>query len=259
MRWLQAAAVWVFLAGCGGDARVRFSVRGSPATTTQAGVSRQALQAAQGIELTRARILVRELELERDGGDDDSSTTDDSGSGSDDPSTSRSELETGPFVVDLQGAALEGGVQRVVDVAVPAGTYHELEFEIHRGTSSDERESTDPAVQAMVAKNASVILEGTVDGEPFEFVTGLEVKQEFEGTFELTAETNNLTLSVDPSGWFTSSTGGRLDPRDSSARSAIESNIKHAMKVMNDDDEDGRDDELEDDHGGHHDDGPGHD
>ncbi|MCI0674113.1 MAG: hypothetical protein L0Y64_27005, partial [Myxococcaceae bacterium] len=166
-------------------------------------------------------------------------------------------LEAGPVVVDLQGAVLEGGVERLVDVSVPAGTYHELEFKIQPATSSDAQASTDPAVQAMVVKNASVILEGTVDGQPFEFVSALTLKQEFEGTFELSADHHNLTLNVDPSGWFTSSSG-RLDPREASARSSIEENIKRSMKVMNDDDEDGLDDEHEDDHGGEHDDDGDH-
>lgn len=256
MKWLQAAVVAAFLTGCTGNAPVSFSVRGGAGTTAQAGVASQALVVGNGIELTRARILVRDLELKNGEDDDGTEATVQSDEGTSDDGEKHGEgtLRSGPFVVDLQGASLEGDVERVVDVTVPAGTYRKLQFKIHRGTSTSDEASTDAAVQAMVSKNASIVLEGTVDGEPFEFVTGIEAQQEYEGTFELTAEHNNLTLHVDPTGWFTSSTGERLDPRDSGARSELESNLKTSMKVMSDRDEDGRDDDTEDDHGEEHDD-----
>jgi hypothetical protein len=64
------------------------------------------------------------------------------------------------------------------------------------------------------------------------------------------AGSSNVTLSIDPAGWFRSGTG-RLDPSVAADKAAIEANIAASIDVFGDDDEDGHDD------GG--DDGPGHD
>jgi hypothetical protein len=246
MKWLQAAVLAVLVTGCGGNAPVSFSIRTGAPRTSQAGVLSQRLEVVNGITLTRARLLVRKLELETaEAAASTAQRTDDD----DFEVEGREELEVGPLVIDLSGTALEGGVQKVVDVAVPAGTYKQVEFKIAKA-SSDQRASSDANLKAMADKQASIILEGTFDGQPFEFVSSLEVKQEFEGTFELGSGTNNLTLNVDPSGWFTSQSGTRLDPRESSARSVIENNITHSMRVLDDDDHDGREDDHGDDHGG---------
>lgn len=250
MKWLQAAVIAVLVSGCSGNAPMSVSVRAGAPRSAMAGVAARQLQVGNGITLTRARLLVRELELKTA----EAAARDDSEVEEDDRDESGTEkLEAGPLVLDLSDAALEGGVQKVLDVAVPAGTYEKLEFKIDKASSSDERASSDANVREMLERQASIILTGTIDGQPFEFVSGLEVEQEFKGNFEVLEGANNLTLNVDPSTWFTDASGARLDPRDSSARSAIESNIKSSMKVLEDDDGDARDDEHEDDHGEEHD------
>lgn len=241
MKWLQAAVLAVLMTGCSGNAPVSLSVRTGAPRTALAGVISQRLDVSNGITLTRARLLVRKIQLktaeaavataQRE--EDDNAKIE-----------GREELDAGPLVLDLSGTALDGNVQKVIDVAVPAGTYKKVEFKIARA-STDQSTSSDANVKALADKQASLILEGTIDGQAFEFVSALEVKQEFEGTFVLGGEANNLTLNVDPSGWFTDGSGARLDPRDPSVRSTIESNIKSSMKMLDDDNHDGR----EDDHG----------
>lgn len=250
MKWLQAAVLAVLMTGCSGNAPVSLSVRTGAPRTTQAGVQVQQLEVGTGITLTRARLMVRKLELETA---EAAAITSQRAEDDDSKVEGREELEAGPLVIDLSGAALEGGVQKVIDVAVPAGTYKQVEFKIAKA-SSDQRNSSDANIKAMADKEASIILEGTIDGQPFEFISALDVKQEFEGTFDLADGTNNLTLNVDPTGWFTGEGGTRLDPRQSSARSAIEENIKRSMRMLDDDDHDGR----EDDHGDDKDGGDDH-
>lgn len=243
MKWLQAAVLAVLVTGCSGNAPVSFSVRAGTPRTTQAGVLAQRLDVGTGITLTRVRVLVQKLELKTAEAEAITAQRDED---DDREVEGREELEAGPLVLDLAGTELEGGVQRVLDVAVPAGTYEKLEFKIEKA-GSDERTSSDASVKELADRGASIILAGTIDGQPFEFVSALEVKQEFKGTFELSGEQNNLTLNVDPASWFIGEGGARLDPREASARSAIEENIKRAMKVLEDDDRDGREDEHEHD------------
>lgn len=245
MKGLQAAVIAVLVSGCSGNAPVSVSVRAGAPRSALAGVTSQQLQLGNGITLTRARLLVRELELKTaEAAARDSEVEADEGD-----EQGKEELEAGPLVLDLSSAALEGGVQKVLDVAVPTGTYKKIEFKIAKASSSDRGASSDANLREMTERQASLILTGTIDDQPFEFVSGLEVEQEFEGNFELSGGANNLTLNVDPSRWFIGESGARLDPRSDSARSGIENNIKLSMKVLEDDDGDARDDEHEDDHG----------
>ena len=91
-----------------------------------------------------------------------------------------------------------------------------------------------------VALDAHEYADGTIDGADFIFTTAVSAEQKFEGNLVLDAG-SNLTLSVDPSTWFTSS-GARLDPRTESNRSQIENNIQSSFKAFKDDDRDGVED-----------------
>lgn len=230
---LLAGLAVLSLVGCGGSAKVSLSARAgakpTPAPVAPIASSAQPLALASGIELDRVRFAIRRLKLET------TATTTTSTSGESGES-SANEVSVGPFIVDLQGAALNGGVQQVFDAEVPVGTYREVKFEIHR---LDETSGVaDP-----VWKTASILIDGKVDGSPFTFSSGLDEEQEREARIAVEAGQNNITLNVDPANWFVStSDGGRLDPRDSSSRSQIESNIKSSIDTMEDDDEDGHED-----------------
>lgn len=230
MKWLQAAVVAVLVSGCGGATSLSLSVRaGAPRTGAQAQLA-QRLEVASGVDIDRVRILIRDLELEPLEGKDDSEEDDE-------------EIEAGPFLVDLSGAALAGDVQKVLEADVPAGRYRKVKFKID--TLEEDETALDASFDALREQQASVLIEGTVDGEAFSFAAELDVEQEFEADLGLDAGAGNLTLNVDPTGWFTAADGSRLDPRLSESRAKIVENLKHSLDVVEDHDRDGDDDSHE--------------
>lgn len=213
------------IVGCG-PSNVSLSMRvGTPRAASASQPLRQALQFDNGIAIDRIRITVRELELEQAGADEDS--------GGDADGT---EVEKGPYLIDLSGQDLEGGVVKLLAAEVPAGTYGEIEFKIAR---VNHDETSAPEFADLIAAEASIIVDGTIDGAPFTFTTGLDEHQEYEGNLVVGEGQDNITLNIDPSGWFTGQNGTRLDPRVSDFRSGIEANIKTSIDVFEDDDADG--------------------
>ncbi|MCA1826162.1 MAG: hypothetical protein ABR567_22305 [Myxococcales bacterium] len=208
-------------AACSGS-NLSLSVRAGSSAASSA----SSLTLSNGIAVSRIRIVVRDIKLERarsaDAGNDE---------------LEEHEMQAGPFLVDLSGTTLDSGAPaQLAAASLPAGTYREIKFKIHRPESS---ESSDAGIQAMATAGASIVADGTIDGAAFSFSTPMDVEQEVEGSFDL-ASGSNLTLNVDPSGWFGGSV--RLDPRDASVRGQIESNIQHSFKAFKDDNHDGHDD-----------------
>jgi hypothetical protein len=251
-RYLGMCASIMLLSACGGSepAAVGLSTRVGAAKSTASvpGQSEQRLTLSNGIIVERVRLSVKELELELEGDDDDDGSSD---AGTADDHGGDRKDETGPFLIDLSGAGLEGTVVQLRDVQVETGTYDEIEFDISKVSVDDAGDNA--GLKEMAERGASVIIDGTIDGEPFSFVSSLTVEQEREASFEITAEdTQNVTINIDPSGWFTSSSGGRLDPRESGARSDIENNIKDSIDAFDDDDRNGGEDHDDDNGGDHH-------
>ena len=216
-------------AACGGGANdsVTLSARLSSATGQALPADGGSAQVAKGIELTRVRIAVRRLRVERK----------DAGT--------EVEISQGPLLLDASGDALAGALLELVTGKVPAGTYDKLKLDIHRVETAPSG-----AFDDLLKQGASILLEGTVDAQPFTFASALEAEIEHEGQFELGGTAANITLAIDASKWFTAADGTtRLDPRESSARQAIEANIAASFSAFEDDDEDGAEDR------GHHDDG----
>ena len=252
-RYLGMCASIMLLSACSGSepTSVGLSTRVGAAKSATAvpGQSEQRLTLSNGITVERVRLSVKELELELEGDDDDDSS--DAGTGDDHSDDSKH--ETGPFLIDLSGAELEGTVVQLRDVQVETGTYDEIEFGISKVSVDDAGDNA--GLKELAEREASVIIDGTIDGQPFSFVSSLTVEQEREARFEVTAEdSQNVTINIDVSRWFTSSSGGRLDPRESSVRSDIEENIKNSIDAFDDDDrnggEDHDDDDGDDDNGG---------
>ncbi len=218
MKAVLAIVLAAGIVGCGGP-NLSVSVRaGSPAATA---VARGALTAGSGIVLTRVRIVIRKVELEKAG------------------TAEMDEIASGPYLLDLSGAALDSGaVGHLLDASFTPGTYSEVKLELHKPDSGETAVNAD--LQEMVAAQASIIADGTIDGTPFSFKTAVNTDQRFEGNVEL-ADGSNLTVNVDPSGWFASG-GARLDPRNESNRSQIENNIQSSFRAFRDDDHDGHED-----------------
>ncbi|HEU5171764.1 MAG TPA: hypothetical protein VFU46_14545 [Gemmatimonadales bacterium] len=183
--------------------------------------------------ITRAQVVLREIELERAGEDGVCDGLNDDAC---------EELSLGPILADLP---LTAGAEQTIVVDVPAGAYDQVEFEIHKPTDDD-----DPAfVAANPAFNdRSIRVEGTYNGNPFVFTSDLNIEQEIELATPLTiAESGavDLTLFVDVSQWF--QTGGSLlDPATADLgqpnEGLVKENIKNSIEAFEDGDEDGRDD-----------------
>jgi hypothetical protein len=219
------------------------------------------LDLGDGIVITRVRLAVQRISLETSSSADTSATAakesgsggsggcDDGsggsgGSGADDGPGEEDEVRVGPFAVDLGADALAGGIHAVFDGDVPAGTYRELRVAV--GPVADAAAGS--AVAAL--DGHSVVLDGTIDGAPFTFVSSLSSAQKIEMTVQVAADgsTSGVTLTIDPSGWFVAADGTRLDPAMESSRAAIEDHLRASIGV-----------ELEQEGGrGGADDGAGH-
>jgi hypothetical protein len=218
MRSAIAILLAATVAGCGGK-NLSLSVRaGSPAAAV---VSRGALVAGNGLVLTRIRVVIRKVELEKAG------------------TLEMDEIASGPYLLDLSGPALDNAsLGTLVDASFAPGTYSEIKLEIHKPEDTEKGANAD--LKDMIAAKASIIADGTIDGANFTFTTAVSAEQKFEGTLVL-KDGSNLTLNVDASSWFTAS-GTRLDPRLESNRSQIENNIEKSFKAFKDDDRDGHED-----------------
>ena len=107
----------------------------------------------------------------------------------------------------------------------------------------------------LAQRQASVVIDGKIDGEPFSFSSGLSVEQEREVRFEVGGAGNeSITINLDLTRWFVGADGARLDPRVEENRSAIESNLHRSIDAFDDCDRDGREDHDDDDRDGGSDD-----
>jgi len=219
MRAAIGIALLALLAGCGGP-NLSFSVRaGAPAQA-----SGTALVAGTGIDVSRVRLVIRKVELEKAG------------------TTEMDEIASGPYLLDLNKAALESGsVSQLLEADVAPGDYSEIKLELHKPDSTEQ--GANASLSDMQAKQASVIVDGTIDGAAFQWVSAVTAEQKYEGTITV-KDGSNLTFAVDPSTWFTGAGGARLDPTNEQNRSQIENNVQSSLKAFSDDNHDGRDDHL---------------
>jgi hypothetical protein len=218
MKVAIAVILAIFVAGCGGP-NLSVSMRaGLPAPG--AAVAPKALVVGTGIELTRVRVVVRRVRLENAG------------------TAAMEEVASGPYLLDLSGASLDGTVAKVLDASFVPGSYSEIRFELHKPDNSEP--GANAGLKDMIDAQASIIADGTIDGAAFTFTTPVTAEQRFEGTIDL-KDGSNLTLNVDASTWFTSG-GSRLDPRNETNRSQIENNIQSSFRAFKDDDRDGHPD-----------------
>ncbi|HJU68400.1 MAG TPA: hypothetical protein VJ650_09130 [Gemmatimonadaceae bacterium] len=181
--------------------------------------------------VTRARLVLDEIELEEFSGRD----CDNSGPGRD---PNCPEIELGPFLVDLP---LNGGVRSAISARIPAGSYHEIEFDVEPVDDSNAGARAFFAAHPDVPRNRSIIVEGTFNGQAFTFMSAsrFELELEFEPNLVVGAEGTNVTIDVDVASWFRSGTI-LLNPLDAAAAAAIESRILASFAAFRDDNRDGR-------------------
>ena len=164
---IASATAVTLLAACDSTSVDRKIVNVSFATQASASAA-AALDVTVGdgtnsLVITKAQIVVRKLELKSS---DVTSCADEE---DDNPSSDDcEEVKAGPMLVDLP---LTAGATSELTASIPAGTYRELEFQVHKPTST-------PADQAFVAANpnfanASIRVEGTYNGTPFVFTSAM--------------------------------------------------------------------------------------
>lgn len=198
---------------------------------------------AAELVITRAAMVLREIELERRFDDD----CDDHVSGSDDDCE---EFSTGPMILELP---VDGSVDRVLSIdGVPADVYDEVEFEIHKPEDDTAEDIT--FIQANPDfDRVSIRVEGTWNGEAFVYLTDLNEEQEYDLVPPLQVDGTtpvNVTLSIDLSTWFVTPNGSLVDPRSANDggpnESLVEDNIERSIDVFEDHDQDGDDDDDDD-------------
>jgi len=253
-RTLSLAAAAAALVACSSSSGKLAVSAGVQPVASAGGPASGALALGDGVTVDRVRIVVRKIELEGSSATAPPAAppaTPPTGMDRGEDDGDEDEIQVGPFLVDLAGAQLGSGLHRVFDAEVPAGTYREISIDVRPVTA--EKTGGNPAFDALVAAGASVVVDGTIDGRAFAFTSALRARQKRESTVVVGAGSSNVTLSIDPAGWFRSGTA-RLDPAAAADKAAIEANIAASIAIFGDDDEDGEDD---DGRGGK--DGPGHD
>ena len=145
------------------------------------------------------RLIVSEIELERADGECAGVSNDDC-----------EEFEGGPFLVNL----LNGTTNEVVNAIIPAGSYTELEFEVESLDLDDDDDNGERQAKQTILNqirqtypnfpsNASMVVHGTFNGEPFTvyFEAEIEVEQEFPRPFRV-PEDGAIIVNLGPAAWF---------------------------------------------------------
>ncbi len=222
--FIVVAAAGVLAACSSSNPTVSFSARAGAQSGASLQASTQVITSG-AVTIDHVQMVVQSVELERPDANGGTNPVDE-------------ELGAGPFLIEFATNELDGHLKHVFDGSVPAGTYDKMKFKIHHV------EDAEAAANAALAplKGKSIVITGTYAAAPFTFTSSLEEEQEREGTFTVADGSNNITLNIDPSGWFVGSGGATLDPTLSANRSQIESNIKASIDAYDDDDRDGVDD-----------------
>lgn len=248
IRTMCTAGLAVGAAACGdsgagpsNDNQLGFNLATRPAALSAPGVALAVPEtyndnAGNVLVFERVQLVMREIELESQalenacevpGGDDDCA-----------------EIEIGPLLVDLPLGT--SGAVRTLAADVPAGTYDEVEFEIHKPESSD-----DAAFLAAHPEFAGVSIraEGTYNGTPFVYESHLDVEMELDLVPPLVvdgASATDLTLFVDLGTWFRGGDGNFVDPATANTggehEGVVNENVKGSLEAFEDDDHDGSDD-----------------
>jgi hypothetical protein len=152
------------------------------------------------------------------------------------------DFRSDPVLVDVP---VDGSTRQDVSIDLPAGTYDEVEFDIHEVTASDGAFlAANPTME-----NRSIVVEGAYNGDPFFFETNMSQEQTFMLTPNLVVSdgdaATNVTIRFDVSTWFVDQQGDLFNPSTASTgepnESIAEENIQNSIKAFQDRDRDGDD------------------
>jgi len=210
----------------------------------QSGTPETFTDGSNTLVISSVELVLREVELKRVEETDCGNPGDDA----------CEEFETGPILLDLP---LGGATERVFTANVAAGTYDEVEFELHKPEDDGNAVDRDFLLAHPDFARISLRVRGTFNGADFTYTSDLNAEQELPLDPPLVVSegaATALTLRVDLSGWFLS--GSTLvDPQTANKGGANENlvrdNIIQSFESFRDNDEDGLDDDHEDSDGGH--------
>jgi hypothetical protein len=240
---LSLLAAAALLAGCSDSvapgSQVSLSFSGGPATAApNVGFSAAASAGAATLVITKAEVVLREIELKRVEVVDCDVEPEPDGC---------EKFEVGPVLIDVP---LDGTTATAVAIDIDPGLYDELEFDIHKVSGDDEEDAMFVATYPHMA-DLSIRVEGTFDGVPFTFTTDLNVEQEYDliPALEITENTgsSNVTVSLGLAQWFLDAGGNVVNPdtgnKGGENESLIKENIKQAIEAFEDNDRDGEEDD----------------
>ena len=194
--------------------------------------------------ISKVQVVLENVKLRREGVStcpDSMAASSSRGRSRDDRGCSR--LDLGPMLLDLP---LSGASTSPLAVTVPAGTYHEFEFEIeHISTSASASQARKDFVAAHPEfRDVSVQVIGTYKGVAFTFRSRVEAEVEFEFEPSLVVETgvnDNVSIALDLATWFKGAGGAILAPTVAN-QLVIDQNILNSFDAFGDRDRDGRED-----------------
>lgn len=184
--------------------------------------------------ITRVQMVFKEIELKRSDAD---LCPDDAAGDSD----ACEELVLGPVLVELP---LTTGVMTAASVSIPAGTYRELELQLHR-PGNDARDQAFRTANPTFA-DTTIRVQGTYNGRAFVFTSRLDEEMELEFNPPLTIGESggNVTVQIDVASWFKSLSGAVIDPATANIgglnEGIVKTNIKASFRSLEDDDRDGK-------------------
>lgn len=205
--------------GAGDDTQISVSMRLIPLTvSTGQAAGRQTVES-----LTEIKLLVEELELENTIDND------------------RFDFEVNDLIINLP---VDGSEVELITEEVRPGFYDELNMEIdyNDDTIVDDPDFIDETDDD---DGFSIVVRGIYDGEEFLFRSDedYDLDLDFNPPLEVTEGSSpDITITIDPSGWFKDAAGNDLDPRNPANYDRIEDNIEDSFDVDDDDDDDDDDD-----------------
>jgi hypothetical protein len=215
---------------------VSFATQSAPGTAPQARIERAGSAAGTSatLILESVQVVLREIELKRTEITDCDLAVE---------SDACEKFETGPALVPLP---LDGSVTTQVAIDIPAGSYDEIEFEIHK-VSSDGPDDAAFRQAHPDFVDISIRVTGTFDAQAFVFETDLDVEQELDLAPPLVigedGGSTNVTILVDVGSWFRDQSGALVNPASGNKggenESVIKENIKVSIEAFEDEDKDG--------------------
>ncbi|WP_337169614.1 hypothetical protein [Gemmatimonas aurantiaca] len=146
-----------------------------------------------------------------------------------------------PTIVNIP---VNGNDGERVTVKVPQSSYSSLRLQLHKPTAGDSADAAFLASNPAFA-NVSVKVEGTYNGEAFEFTSDVNETLDvaLSSAVSTGSETQQITVLVDVGKWFTKADGSLLSPIealvDEVLGTTVDANIQAGFRVIRDQNRDG--------------------